>query len=365
MRNKTLYHGDGKQRPEILEQLAALDLDPDAMHDPRGYLATPELSAAVTTSLMLGMPLLLTGEPGSGKSRLAASVAFELDLPLLEFHVKSDTQARDLLYRFDAIGRFHASQAEKRAADARRFLTFEAIGRALLHAKTPDYSYGTEPDQLGLPQTAVEHPGRRTRSVLLIDEIDKAPRDVPNDLLDEIDRMRFSIPELAGEGEPVPQVALTRAERQYRPIVIITSNSEKALPEPFVRRCVYHHLNLPPFRADPGAEDTAVTIEQIVLGRLGERFGGGGDKLFAQLMDLFRFLRRDVRGLERRPGLAELLTWLTALMPEQRPAGPPPEDLDALDEEDFLHKTRDCLLKNQSDQARATELIRQWREQAA
>ena len=269
------------------------------------------------------------------------------------------------MYRFDAVGRFHASQAEGQAADARRFLTFEAIGRALLHAKPKEFAHGRQPGQLGLPEAAVQHPGRSTRSVLLIDEIDKAPRDVPNDLLNEVDRMRFTIPELAGEGEPIPLVQLDRAERRYRPIVIITSNSEKALPEPFLRRCVYHHLMLPPFRDDPEAKEVRVTIEQIVLGRLGERFGGGGDRLFAELMGFFRFLRRDVRGLERRPGLAELLVWLTALVPEPRHGGPVPSDLDALDPVLVHDRTRDLLFKNQADQARTAELIQQWRERSA
>jgi MoxR-like ATPase len=362
MTPSTFYHGDGRQHTEVLEALAALDLRPEELLRPEGYRATPDLRAAVSTALMLGMPLLLTGEPGSGKSRLAGSIAHELDLPLIEFAVKSDTRATDLLYRFDAVGRFHASQAEGRAADARRFLTFEAIGRALLHAKPRDYSYGTDDDGLGLPEAAVEHPGRRTRSVVLIDEIDKAPRDVPNDLLNEIDRMRFHIPELAGEGEPIPLVALAQAERQYRPIVVITSNSEKALPEPFLRRCVYHHLTLPPFREDPEAEDAEVTIESIVWGRLAARFGGdGGERRFAELMHLFRFLRREARGLERRPGLAELLVWLLALVPERAGHDSAHPGLEQ-DWDNLRTKTRDCLLKNPADQSRVDDLLGQWRE---
>jgi MoxR-like ATPase len=104
-----LYRGDGRQRPEAARALP--DVDPEALRNPEHYLAGPDLRAAVTTALTLWMPLLLTGEPGSGKSRLAHSLAWELDLPLFEFVVKSDTQARDLFYRFDTVGRFHASQS--------------------------------------------------------------------------------------------------------------------------------------------------------------------------------------------------------------------------------------------------------------
>jgi len=138
MTGKPLYLGNGKQRPEAVGELP--DLDPEALRRADGYRAGPDLQAAVITALTLGMPLLLTGEPGSGKSRLAYSIAHEFMLPLTEFVVKSDTQARDLLYRFDTVGRFHASQTEGRAADPRRFICFEALGRALLHAKPPEYA---------------------------------------------------------------------------------------------------------------------------------------------------------------------------------------------------------------------------------
>jgi MoxR-like ATPase len=359
-----LYFGDGKQRPEAARTLP--DVDPEALRRPEHYRAGADLQAAVTTALTLGMPLLLTGEPGSGKSRLAHSIAWELDLPLTEFVVKSDTQARDLLYRFDTVGRFHASQTEGKAADPRRFITFEALGRAILHAKPSDYAHGKEEGQLRLPAAAVEHPGRPTRSVVLIDEIDKAPRDVPNDLLVEIERLRFAIPELASDTEPLPLVELTRAERAYRPIVVITSNSEKALPEPFLRRCVYHHLELPPFDADlPSAERAArVTIEDIVKARLGARFAGGGDRLFDDLLSFYRYLRRDAQGLAHRPSLAELLNWLDALVPEGR-RGPPAGGVADLDPDELLAKTRNLLFKNQPDQAQTRALIERWRETRA
>jgi MoxR-like ATPase len=351
-----LYRGDGRQRPEAARELP--DVDPEALRNPEHYLAGPDLRAAVTTALTLGMPLLLTGEPGSGKSRLGHSLAWELRLPLFEFVVKSDTQARDLFYRFDTVGRFHASQSEGRAADPRRFIAFEALGRAILHAKPRDYVHGEAEGQLRLPEAAVQHPGAPTRSVVLLDEIDKAPRDVPNDLLVEIERLRFAIPELASERDALPVVELTRAERAYRPIVIITSNSEKALPEPFLRRCVYYHLELPPFRQDGAA---GLSIEDIVQRRLGARFAGGGDRLFDDLMGLYRYLRREARGLARKPSLAELLNWLDALVPEAG-RGAPPASLDHLDPQQLLVATRCLLFKNKPDQDQTEGLIAQWRE---
>jgi MoxR-like ATPase len=356
MTGKPLYLGNGKQRPEAVSELP--DVDPEALRRAEGYRASPDLQAAVTTALTLGMPLLLTGEPGSGKSRLAHSIAWELDLPLHEFVVKSDTQARDLLYRFDTVGRFHASQTERRAADPRRFMTFEALGRALLHAKAPEYAR----EVLRLPEAAVEHPGRPTRSVVLIDEIDKAPRDVPNDLLVEIERLRFAVPELASDSDALPTVELTRAERAYRPIVVISSNSEKALPEPFLRRCVYHHLELPPFEAelDPKDRPGRIAIEDIVKARLAERFAGGGDTLFKDLIDFYRYLRRDAQGLTHKPSLAELLNWLDALVPQGRAAAP--GGVADLDPADLLAKTRGLLFKNQPDQAQTQALIQRWQE---
>ncbi len=188
--------------------------------DDLGPLCTdPELAAAVDVALTLGMPLLLTGEPGSGKSGLADSLAWELGLgEPLRFPVQSDTESRDLFYRFDTVGRFHAAQtrapAESPAADAGRFISFEALGRAILLAKPVAIEAA-----LGLPPGSLGHPGAPCRSVVLIDEIDKAPRDVPNDILVEIERMEFGVPELrVGDGQPV-RVALGADENRYRPIV--------------------------------------------------------------------------------------------------------------------------------------------------
>ena len=163
------------------------------------------------------------------------------------------------------------------------------------------------------------------RSVVLIDEIDKAPLDVPNDILVELERLEFEIPELRTVRKPAADnsrqqtdniIGLDPHENRYRPIVIITSNSEKALPDPFLRRCVYHHLEFPPFRLTEGEQsEEIVTVEDIVASRLGSRYADGGQHLVAQGISLFRHLREESGRLQRRPTLAELLDWLNYLLP--------------------------------------------------
>jgi MoxR-like ATPase len=290
------------------------------LNRPDDYLASPDLAAAVDVALTLGMPLLLTGEPGSGKSALADSVANELRLGhprparALRFPVKSTTEARDLFYTFDTVGRFHASQTPGADADARDFIHFQALGLALLRAKPSTFArqdLALHPDRLDLPEEPV-------RSVVLIDEIDKAPRDVPNDILVELETMAFDIPELAAGRGRVQRVALdpNSAEAQRRPLVIFTSNREQTLPEPFLRRCVFHHLSFPPFRA---ADARAITVEKIVARRLGNRYStdDSAQRQVRQAIDFFHYLRKPEleNRIGRRPTLAELLNWLDWLLP--------------------------------------------------
>lgn len=368
-----IYTGRGGRAPAKAKDLPPIN--PEALRAPEHYLAPPDLAAAVDVALTLGMPLLLTGEPGCGKSALADSVAHELGLSrALHFVVKSDTEARDLFYRFDTVGRFHASQTE--GADARpgNYISFAAFGKAILHAKPP--AFGRE---LGVPDHAVDHPGERTRSVVLIDEIDKAPRDVPNDILVEIENMRFDIPELSGAGGRQVRVGLDDAknENQYRPIVIFTSNREKALPDPFLRRCVFYHLQFPPFEA-PTDNPEAITVSGIVGARLGGRYAqdaaGEARRRKDLAIDFFRFLRSEGCGLERFPTLAELLDWLDFLMP-QATAPAQWEVLAALESDAetqteaqrrLLTSIETLLLKKPTDQRsgerrRAEVLLEEWR----
>jgi len=367
MSDTPFYRGHGVRHPGAADQLPTVS--PEDLRDPRGYLATPALAAAVDVALTLGMPLLLTGEPGSGKSGLADSLAWELGLgEVMRFPVKSDTESRDLFYRFDTVGRFHAAQtleAKDPGVDAARFISFEALGRAILLAKSE--RAGRE---LGLPDAVLRHPGEPRRSVVLIDEIDKAPRDVPNDILVEIEDMQFDIPELSAAGGERVQVRLDERDNRYRPIVIFTSNSEKALPDPFLRRCVFHHLGFPPFKRDLPADDPAegVSVESIVEARLGARYRGHeqSSRRVNDAIGFFDFLRDDHRGLERRPTLAELLNWLDYLMPQHRPMGEwtalavladePPKGTERL-----LAAITSLLLKKPGDQTKAAELLAEWR----
>ncbi|MEZ5291124.1 MAG: MoxR family ATPase [Vicinamibacterales bacterium] len=230
------------------------------------YLADEDLVTAVNAALAVQRPLLVTGEPGCGKTMLAWSVAAELGLgEVLAFHTRSDHQARDVLYSIDHLQRFyHAQIGDQRAADPASYVRWQALGEAIKSA------------------------GER---VVLIDEVDKAPRDFPNDLLDEIDRMEFTVPEFGWH---------FKAEDGARPIVIITSNSERQLPDPFLRRCVYHYIPFP----------AKARLQQIVTERLGT--AGAPEALVRVALDRFYALR-EVPGMEKKPATAELLMWVRVL----------------------------------------------------
>ena len=228
------------------------------------YLADPRLVTAVNTALIVGQPLLVTGEPGTGKTMLAWSIASELGLgSVLEFHTRSDHQARDALYEFDYLLRlYHAQTKDVRAENLESYIRWQALGEAIR---------GTD------------------SRVVLIDEIDKAPRDFPNDLLDELDRMEFRVPELSQ----------TFCAKQ-RPIVVITSNSERQLPDPFLRRCIFHRLDFP----------SGERLQAILRERLSD------SNLSAHLIDVAtrRFVQlRSVAGFEKLPSTAELIAWVRVL----------------------------------------------------
>jgi MoxR-like ATPase len=228
------------------------------------YLADARLATAVNTALAVEQPLLVTGEPGTGKTMLAWSIATELGLgPVLEFHTRSDNQARDTLYDFDYLLRFyHAQTRDARAENLESYVRWQALG------------------------LAIRSPAPR---VVLIDEIDKAPRDFPNDLLDELDRMEFHVPELA-----------LSCRATHRPVVLITSNSERQLPDPFLRRCIFHRIDFP-----SGERLQAILRERLGHLNLAERLVGVATTRFEQV--------RQVPGLEKKPSTAELIAWVRVL----------------------------------------------------
>jgi MoxR-like ATPase len=255
-------------------------------------VATDDLTIAVNAAVTLQRPLLVKGEPGTGKTELARQVAASLDLPLIEWHVKSTTKAQQGLYEYDAVSRLRDSQlGDARVNDVRNYI------------------------RKGKLWQAFEAPGR---VVLLIDEIDKADIEFPNDLLQELDRMEFHVYET---GETI--------RAAHRPVVIITSNNEKELPDAFLRRCFFHYIRFP----------DAETLAAIVR----VHFPGIKDQLLTAALTQFYELR-EVPGLKKKPSTSEVLDWLRLLLAEDLS----PEDL-RKDVKTALPKLYGALLKNEQD----------------
>jgi MoxR-like ATPase len=257
------------------------------------YVATKDLQMAVNAAVTLQRPLLIKGEPGTGKTLLAEEVASALGMPLMQWHVKSTTKAQQGLYEYDAVSRLRDSQ----------------LGNDKVH----DVGNYIKKGKLWQAFDADE------RVVLLIDEIDKADIEFPNDLLVELDKMEFHVYE-TGE----------RVQARHRPVVIITSNNEKELPDAFLRRCFFHYINFP---------DKA-TMKAIV----DVHYPDISQALVAEAMQMF-FDVRDITGLKKKPSTSELIDWLKLLMADEIP-----EDLLAnRDPTKAIPPLYGALLKNEQD----------------
>lgn len=257
------------------------------------YVATDDLNLAVNAAITLGRPLLIKGEPGTGKTMLAEEVARALNMPLYQWHVKSTTKAHQGLYEYDAVSRLRDSQL----GDER----VHEIGNYIVKGKLWE---AFESEQ---------------RAVLLIDEVDKADIEFPNDLLQELDRMEFYVYETR---------QLIKAK--HRPVIIITSNNEKELPDAFLRRCFFHYIRFP----------EAETMAQIVE----VHYPGIKQSLLKSALETF-FGMRDVPGLKKKPSTSELLDWLKLLVAEEIPA----EVLHSKEPGKSIPPLHGALLKNEQD----------------
>ena len=259
----------------------------------KSYVATEDLKVAVNAAVLLRRPLLVKGEPGTGKTVLAHEVAQALKAPLIEWNIKSTTKAHQGLYEYDAVARLRDGQlGEKRVHDIRNYIKKGKLWEAFTSPQLP---------------------------VLLIDEIDKADIEFPNDLLQELDRMSFDVYETQ-----------ERIAAVDRPIVVITSNNEKELPDAFLRRCFFHYIKFP----------NRETMQEII----DVHYPDIQKVLVSRAMDIF-YEVRDVPGLKKKPSTSELLDWLKLLMNEDMP-------LDVLQNQDptkAIPPLHGALLKNEQD----------------
>lgn len=328
---KLYYDGNGIQRRNAGKELPALNRY--QLIRPEKYKPDPGLIHAANVALLLGQPLLLTGEAGTGKTQFAYNLAWELGLDEpLKFETKSTSTSRDLFYIYDSFRRFQDAQSKFNTLDDMdilNYIKYQALGQAIL------YSNESETIRKYVPPNFPDI--SQKRSVVLIDEVDKASRDFPNDILNEIDLMYFRIPELGNVKIDI--------DPKMPPIVIITSNSEKDLPDPFLRRCIYYHINFPNHNV----------LRDIVIQHFGENLIGRSAFL-DDAISLFDLVR-NTHGIRKKPSIAEILNWIFVLQKEF-----PDEQNPMKNNLLFVEKTLySNLLKTEDDQKQASAIFAKWK----
>ncbi len=296
-----------------------------AIADPAGYTPSAGLRQAVNVALTLQQPLLVTGDPGTGKSTLADSIAHDLGLgSALRFYTTTTAIAREVFYRYDSLSHFQDANIRKQAGiDVQNYISYEALGLAILRSNDPGEVNARLPEKWQIRE--------QEQSVVLIDEVDKAPRDFPNDILNEIESLQFRVRE-TGQS--------FAADRRFWPIVVMTSNSENTLPDPFLRRCIFYHIEF------PGPEE----LREIVRLRLPAVFAKREflDAAIRQFMDIRKLAMR------KRPATAEFLAWVQVL---NRAGIDPLKPVQGRKE--ALLCTYSILAKNETDYRLVRELLEQ------
>ena len=284
----------------------------DKINAPELYEFPDGLLNAVKVAIFLGQPLLITGEPGTGKTELAAAVAkkFGMEKPFV-FNAKTTSTAKDLFYIYDSLGHFQYNQNNKNEVLTpdkveKKFITYQALGKAIMQ--------------------------QDKQNIVLIDEIDKAPRDLPNDILNEIDKLEFEVPEVGRTGDN-PH----KTKPEFRPIIIMTSNSEKNLPDAFLRRCIFFHIEFP----------DAKTLTKILKKKILDV--EYSDKQWVEILDHF-YLIRDNKVKRKKPATAELIYWVSILSRNNFDVGKL-KDVSKLnkEEKEILNMSYSILAKNADD----------------